>query len=105
MSLLARGVEASTTATPGRRAENAAGLLVGEVTLKGIVQNRGEFVAMVQGPDTKTFLVRANDRLLDGTIKSITAQMLVIMQDVSDPLSTVKQREVRKTLRAPQEAK
>jgi Tfp pilus assembly protein PilP len=105
VSLLARGADTNSTPNPGHRADTAAGLAVVEVTLKGIVQSRGEFVAMIQGPDTKTFIVRANDRLLDGTVKSISAQTLIIMQDVSDPLSTVKQREVRKMLRAPQEAK
>ena len=54
---------------------------------------------MVQGPDNKTYLVRQNDKLLDGTVKAITAQGLVILQEVNDPLSLVKQKEVRKMLR------
>jgi Tfp pilus assembly protein PilP len=103
VSLLARGLDRAPQ--PGHRADGPAALAVGEVSLKGIVQSRGEYVAMIQGPDTKTFIVHANEKLLDGTIKSITAQAVVIMQDVTDPLSMVKQREVRKVLRAPQEAK
>lgn len=103
VSLVARG--ADHTPQPGRRIEGPAGLLVSEVALKGIVHSRGEFIAMIQGPDTKTFMVRANDRLLDGNIKTITADTLVIMQEVNDPLSLVRQREVRKVLRSPQEGK
>ena len=42
---------------------------------------------------------------LDGTIKAVTPQGLVIVQDVNDPLSLVKQREVRKLLRSLEDAK
>ena len=38
-------------------------------------------------------------------MKSITPQGLVIVQDVNDPLSLVKQREVRKLLRSLEDAK
>ena len=65
----------------------------------------GERVALVAGPDAKTYLVRVNDRLLDGTVRAITADALVCLQDVNDPLSLTKQREVRMTLRAVTEAK
>ena len=45
------------------------------------------------------------DKLLDGTIRAITQQGLVIVQEVNDPLSLVKQREVRKFLRGLEEPK
>ena len=38
-------------------------------------------------------------------IKAITAQGLVILQDVNDPLSLVKQKEVRKMLHGNEEGK
>jgi predicted ATPase len=60
---------------------------------------------MVMGPDNKTYIARANDKLLDGTVKAVTAQGLVILQEVNDPLSLVKQKEVRKMLRALEEGK
>ena len=63
------------------------------------MQSRGTLVAMVQGPDNKTYIVHPGDKLLDGTIKTITPQGLVIVQEVNDPLSLVKQREIRKLLR------
>jgi hypothetical protein len=49
--------------------------------------------------------VRVNDRFLDGFVRAITADTLVLIQDVNDPLSVTKQREVRKTLRAAVEQK
>jgi hypothetical protein len=69
------------------------------------LQSRGAYVAMVGGPDGKTYTARANDRLLDGVIRSVTPQGIIIMQDVNDPLSLVKQREVRKGLRTAEDAK
>ena len=65
----------------------------------------GALVAMVQGPDNKTYIVHQGDKLLDGTIKTITPQGLIVMQEVNDPLSLVKQREVRKLLRSLEDAK
>ena len=65
----------------------------------------GGFVGILQGADRKTYIVRAGDRLFDGTIRSITADAMVILQQVNDPLSLEKQREVRKVLRQTEEAK
>ena len=42
---------------------------------------------------------------MDGAVKAITLQGLVIVQDVNDPLSLEKQREVRKLLKSAEEAK
>ena len=69
------------------------------------MQSRGDHVALVMGPDSRTYMVRVNDRLLDGSVRAITADTLVCLQDVNDPLSLTKQREVRMTLRAVVEAK
>ena len=90
---------------PGKRADGAAGLTVAEISVRGVLQSRGTLLAMVQGPDKKTYVVHAGDKLMDGTIKSITSQGLIIVQDVNDPLSLVKQREVRKPLRSLEDSK
>ena len=63
------------------------------------------FVAMVQGPDNKTYIVHQGDKFLDGRIKTITPQGLIIVQEVNDPLSLVKEREIRKLLRSFEDAK
>jgi Tfp pilus assembly protein PilP len=89
----------------GRRGDGSAGLSVAEITVSGIVQTRGSLVAMVQGPDKKTYLVHTGDKFLDGTVKTITPQGLIIVQEVKDPLSLVKQREIRKQLRSLEDAK
>jgi Tfp pilus assembly protein PilP len=88
-----------------RKGEGAAGLAVGEISVRGVMQSRGALVAMVMGPDNKTYIVHQGDKLLDGTIRTITPQGLVVVQEVNDPLSLVKQREVRKLLRSLEDAK
>lgn len=94
---LGSGAEPRVTA---RRGEGPAGMSVSEISVRGVMQSRGAMVAMIQGPDNKTHIVHQGDKLLDGTIKTINQQGLVISQEVTDPLSIVKQREVRKTLRS-----
>jgi type IV pilus assembly protein PilP len=105
VSLVRRAAEARERQGKQPSAGGVSGFLVSELTLKGVMVSRGERVALVSGPDAKTYLVRVNDRLLDGTVRAITADSLVCLQDVNDPLSLTKQREVRMTLRAVTEAK
>jgi Tfp pilus assembly protein PilP len=103
VSLLRRAADAKTR--QGKAPVGVAGFLVSELSLKGIMLSRGDHVALVTGPDNKTYMVRANDRLLDGSVRAVTADSLVCLQDVNDPLSLTKQREVRLTLRAVTDAK
>jgi type IV pilus assembly protein PilP len=88
-----------------RRGEGAAGIAVAELTVRGVVQSRNGMTAMIQGPDKKTYVVHVGDKLADGVIKAVTLQGLVIVQEVNDPLSLVKQREVTKRLRSLEDAK
>ena len=83
----------------GTRPAGLAGLETSEVTLKGTIASQGSYVGILQGSDQKTYIVKAGDKLLDGTIRTITPDSLVITQQVTDPLSLEKQREVRKVLR------
>jgi hypothetical protein len=106
VSLLRGGSDDRGSRTTDPSVEGLGGLAVEEVSVRGVVAARsGGYLAMVQGPDNKTFIVRANDKLLDGTVKAVTAQGLVILQEVNDPLSLVKQKEVRKMLRGLEEGK
>ena len=85
----------------GSRPAGVPGLLVTEITVKGVLKSpRGGYLALVQAPDNRTYIVHGGDKLFDGTIKAITQDAVVFSQDVNDPLSLVKQREVRKAIRA-----
>lgn len=101
VSLTGRGSDGAPTSRP----PGLPGQLINEVSLKGIVKDSHGFYALVQGADTKTYTVRIGDRLMDGTVKAITADAVVFSQDVNDPLSLQKQREIRKSLRPGEESR
>lgn len=96
ISLLGRGEQTPST---GARPSGLSGLLIGEVTVKGVLRDRSGFMAMLQAPDNKTYVVRVGDKLLDGSVKSISQEQVIFSQNVNDPLSLVKQREVPKPVR------
>jgi len=98
VSLVGRGAE-TRGGRIGARPTGLAGLEVAEVTLRGTVRSRDGYVAMLQGADQKTYIVRAGDKLFDGVVRSISQEDMVILQQVNDPLSLASQREVRKVLR------
>jgi Tfp pilus assembly protein PilP len=102
---LTLGAGADARLSTSRRGEGPSGMSLGEISVRGIMQSRSSLVAMIQGPDNKTYIVHQGDKLLDGTIKTITPQGLIVVQEVNDPLSLVKQREVRKLLRSLEDAK
>jgi type IV pilus assembly protein PilP len=98
-------VNKGTSATKSNSAAGVPGMMTAELTVRGILLKAGSYVAMVSGPDGKVFTVRAGDKLADGVIRAITANSVVILQEVNDPLSLEKQREVRKFLRSGEEVK
>jgi Tfp pilus assembly protein PilP len=98
----ATGNEPKLTTRPG---EGPAGLAVADLSVRGVIESRGALVAMIQGPDKRTYIVHQGDKLLDGTIKSITPQGLIVDQVVNDPLSLVKRREIRKLLKTLEDTK
>lgn len=102
MTLLGSGAEPRLGS---QRPAGPAGMTVDELSVRGILQSRGSLIAMIQGPDNKTYVVHSGDKLLDGVINAVTPQGLVIVQEVNDPLSLVKQREVTKRLRSQEDAK
>ncbi len=95
-SLLGRGNDPQANAS---RPSGVAGLLIGDVSVKGILRDRNGFVAMIQAPEGKTFLVKTGDKLFDGSVKAISQDKVIFSQDVNDPLSLVKQREIPKAVR------
>ena len=103
LSLVGTGSDPRSSSS--RKTDGPAGMTLAEISVRGIMQSRGTLVAMIQGPDNKTYIVHQGDKLLDGTIKTITPQGLIVVQEVNDPLSLVKQREIRKLLRSLEDAK
>ena len=102
LSLISTGTD---TRVAGKRIEGPSGFSVGEISVRGVLQSRAALVAMIQGADNKTYVIHQGDKFADGVVKSVTPQGLVVMQNITDPLSTQKQREVRKLLRSLEDAK
>jgi len=96
VSLVGRGADPKDVKSVG----GVPGLLVNEITVKGVIRGTSGYLAMIQSPDNKTYIIRSGDRLADGSVKTITQDGVVFSQDVHDPLSLVKQREVPKRVRA-----
>ena len=103
LSLLGAGADRG--GPQAKRGDGTAAMTVAEISVRGILQSRGILIAMVQGPDNKTYMLRQGDHLADGAVQAVTAEGLVIMQEVNDPLSLVKQRVVRKPLRSLEDVK
>ena len=99
LSLVNRGTDARSGAPAGTRPEGLAGVAVEEVAVRGILKSRGGWVAMIAAPSGRSYTIKPGDRLMDGVVRAINAQSVILMQEVNDPLSLEKQREVRKSLR------
>jgi Tfp pilus assembly protein PilP len=99
---------------PKTRKPGMEGFLIQEIALKGIVRTKGGgvgvaqkpgYIAMFLGADGKSYFVGAGQRLYDGEIVAVDAASVTFRQEVTDPLSPVKTREVRKSLNALEEAR
>ena len=97
VSLSRRGSEAQAEAIS--KSAGLPGMTADDLSLRGVLLSNREFVGIVQGSDNKTYIVRAGQKLLDGTIRAIDRNSMVIVQQINDPLSLEKQREMRKVLR------
>lgn len=100
VNLFNRGTDARANSVKGSRPDGLAGVAVEEIVVRGIVQSRTGWVAMIAAPSGRSYTVRPGDRLMDGSVRTINGQAVVLLQEVNDPLSLEKQREVRKLLRA-----
>ena len=99
LTLMNRGTDTRAGRSGAGRPDGVAGVAVEEVALRGIVQSRDGWIAMIASPTGRTYTIKPGDKLLDGSVRTINAQAVILMQEVNDPLSLEKQREVRKFLR------
>lgn len=99
VSLATRGTDGRAPHVNGVRPDGLAGVMVDELVVRGVVQSRGSWMAIVEGANGRAYLIRPGDRLMGGSVLSINTEAVVLMQDVNDPLSLATQREVRKYLR------
>lgn len=98
-----------TAATPlgtsaHARPTGVGGLATDELVLRGLIKSSRGWIAQVKGIDNRSYDIKAGDELFDGTVKAVNAEGLIVLQNVNDPLSTARKREVKKLLRPTQEA-
>lgn len=94
---LIKGIQGEGTTARGKKAGLEA-FLIQEVALKGVVKTPDGFVAMLLGTDGKSYFPRVGARLFDGQIVAIDQSSVTFRQEVTDPLSPVRTRDVRKSL-------
>jgi hypothetical protein len=94
------------TGAKGGKPQGAAGMMIQELALKGIVKDSVlGYIALLLGPTGSTYFCKVGQRLYDGTIVAIDAATVTFRQEVTDPLAPVKVREVKKTLYPSEEAR
>lgn len=79
------------------------GFMLQETALKGVVKTVDGWLAVLEGPDKKGYFVRVGQRMHDGVVTSIDAAGLTFRQEITDPLSPAKSRDVRRLLNSAQE--
>lgn len=99
---------------PKTRKPGMEGFLIQEVALKGIVKTSGGgagvasrpgYIAIFLGTDGKSYFVNVGQRLFDGVITAVDASSVSFRQEVTDPLSPVKTRDLKKSLYGSEEAR
>ena len=75
-------------------------LLVGEISLQGVVRSPSGFIAVVMNGE-HTYFLRENDPLADGAVERITNDAIILRQRSSDALGRPVTREVTKKLGVP----
>jgi len=88
--------QAAAGAATTRRAPGLAGMTAADVVLKGIISSGATRMALLEGPDGRTYLARAQDRLHDAVIRRIDADAVVLLTTATPRGGG---REVRKPLR------
>jgi Tfp pilus assembly protein PilP len=94
---------ASDDAGSRPRRPGIEGFMLQETSLKGVVKNIDGWIAVLEGPDKKGYFVRVGQRLHDGVITQVDAAGLTFRQEITDPLSPAKSRDVRRLLNSAQE--
>ncbi|MFQ5789619.1 MAG: hypothetical protein ACE5JI_04000 [Acidobacteriota bacterium] len=90
---------------PDVRPPGLAGMLIQEVSLRGIVKTTSGFIAMIQGTDNKSYFAREGERLYDGSIETIEQGRVVFRQEINDPLRIEKFQRIEKSLHPVEEGK
>jgi Tfp pilus assembly protein PilP len=81
---------------PARPATGLAALSISDINVRGVLKAGDLLMAVVEGPNKKSFTVKAGDKLSDATVQSIDqlGVVFVVRPDGTNPV------EIRKALRS-----
>jgi Tfp pilus assembly protein PilP len=82
----------------GQRPPGLRGMNIDEIKLQGILKLPEGYVAMIQGTDNMSYLIRPGTVLYDGEVEQIEPGKVVFKMQVADPKSLKPYREVVRTL-------
>ena len=82
----------------GGRPPGLRGMGVEEVRLLGVMRLPEGYVAMVQGTDSLSYMIRPGTALYDGSVERIEPGRVVFKMPVADPRSLKPYREIVRTL-------
>jgi len=82
----------------GRALSGLTSISISDVTVTGIVTVGNQKMCLLQGADRQSYVAKVGARIMDATIKSIDAQGVVFVEQ-TEPGSTARPQETRKTLR------
>jgi len=84
---------------PARLPPGKAGLVIGQLTVQGIVHGLGgEWIAVVDNKTKRAYFLYAGDELYNGTVSRISENSVVFDERLTDPTGRQRTREVVKQL-------
>ncbi len=95
-SLIAPRANASAPAGTGRAALTLPDLALADVTVRGVIRSGDRILAILEGPNRKSFVAHLNDKLRDASVQSIDTAGVVFAEAVSSGMRPIT---VRKTIR------
>ncbi|MCS7182231.1 MAG: pilus assembly protein PilP [Thermoanaerobaculum sp.] len=82
----------------GQRPPGLPGMGVEEIKLQGIIKLPEGFIALIQGTDNLSYIIKPGTVLYDGTVEKIEPGKVTFKVNVADPRSLKPYREVVRTL-------
>ncbi|MGC8917164.1 MAG: hypothetical protein ACP5NF_09320 [Thermoanaerobaculum sp.] len=82
----------------GQRPPGLPGMGVEEIKLQGIIKLPEGYVALIQGTDNMSYLIKPGTVLYDGTVEKIEPGKVTFKVNIADPRSLKPYREVVRTL-------
>lgn len=82
----------------GQRPPGLPGMGVEEIRLQGIIKLPEGYVALIQGTDNMSYIIKPGTVLYDGTVEKIEPGKVTFKVNIADPRSLKPYREVVRTL-------